>query len=224
MRSAAAALLALALAACADLPPPQDPAKPAALAAFSAAYGLAEAWPRMAPKIARDSLPRLEDAIHADIDADALPDAARAAAHARVPALLPRGRSALAAALRDFDARAFARDAEAVYAEAFDTGDLRAMAAFYDSPAGRKLSALSATLVAESRRPGAGDVLAAHFDADERARIEAFWASPAGRRMNATAEQVREGLHDRFVARSAPAVTAIARELATAAEAGAPGS
>ena len=61
MRSAAAALLALALAACADLPPPQDPAKPAALAAFSAAYGLAEAWPRMAPKM---RLAGLEPFVH----------------------------------------------------------------------------------------------------------------------------------------------------------------
>ena len=103
--------------------PPLPDDKKQALAEFIVAYRLAEAWPQMAPKIARDSLPRLEDATHADIDADRPASAERAtAAHARVPALLARGRQELAAALQAFDADEFAAyTAYSVYAKYFET-------------------------------------------------------------------------------------------------------
>jgi hypothetical protein len=211
---------ALVLAACAA-PAPPDAAKRAALREFAAVYDVGADWPRLAPKIARDSLPRLEDAVHADIDADPLAADDREAAHRRVGALLPQGRAELADALRAFDAAALsAYAADAVYGKYFDTDDLRAMAAFYGSPTGRKLSALTPELVAEGRRPGAKDVMARHFDDTELREIAAFWASPAGTRMMACVEAVREDLHARFIEESEPALQAVARRLATRAEAG----
>jgi hypothetical protein len=199
-------------------PLPED--KKQALADFIAAYRLAEAWPRMAPKIAHDSLPRLEDATHADLDADRFPDPASAqAAHARVPALLAEGRRALEEALQRFDADELAAwSAYEVYAKYFETEEIRQISAFFDSPTGRKLGALGPTILAESRRPRAGNVMERHFDPGELAEIDAFWNSPLGRKMNATAEQVREDMHAHFVERSEPVVQAVARDLANKAE------
>ncbi|MGN6526475.1 MAG: DUF2059 domain-containing protein [Burkholderiaceae bacterium] len=218
---AAGLAAALSLGGCAAPgQPPTDAAKSAALREFAAVYDVGADWPRLAPKIARDSLPRLEAAVHADIDADPLPAADREAAHRRVPALLPQGRAELADALRAFDAAALSSyAAQAIYGKYFDTGELRAMAAFYGSSTGRKLSALTPELVAESRRPGAKDVMARHFDEAELREIAAFWASPAGTRMAASAESIREDLHARFVEDSEPALQAVARRLATQAEA-----
>jgi len=216
-------VLLAALAACATPPPaPPDADKQQALAQFVVAYQLAEAWPRMAPKIARDSLPRLEDAIHADLDHDRFATPAQAqAAHARVPALMPQGRQELLAALQRFDAREFADDsATTIWARYFDTAEIRQLTAFYDSPTGRKLSALGPTLVAEHRKPGGVDPLEKHFDATEIAQIGAFWKSPVGLKLNATAEPIREDMHALFMQRSEPAVQAVARRLATQAEAG----
>jgi len=100
-----------AVAAQAQAQPASAPAddRKQALADFIVAYRLADVWPQMAPKIARDSLPRLEDATHADLDQDqfATPELA-AAAHARVPALLAQGRRELQEALQHFDAVDFA--------------------------------------------------------------------------------------------------------------------
>src|SRR3954464_7446088 len=45
-----------------------------ALRAVSDAYGIVELWPRMAPKIARDSLPRLREAAFADLATDMAAD------------------------------------------------------------------------------------------------------------------------------------------------------
>jgi hypothetical protein len=216
---AAALAAAFAPAARADGGAAADADKRAALQDFATVYDVVDTWQGMAPKIARDSLPRLEDAVHADIDADALPAAAREAAHHRVPPLLAQGRDELAAALRSYDAAelgGYARDA--VYGKYFDTDDIRGMAAFYGSGVGRKLSALTPALIAESRRPGAKDVLARHFSEDELREIVAFWDSPAGRKMSANAEQVREDLHEHFVRTSEPALQAVARRLATRAE------
>ncbi len=222
-RLAPLAVLAV-LAACATPPPAPEPLtddRRQALDAFIVAYRLADAWPQMAPKIARDSLPRLEDATHADLDHERFASPAQAeAAHARVPALLPQGRRELLEALQRFDADEFARyTAYEVYAKYFDTGELRRIAAFYESPTGRKLVALGPVLVAEHRRPGGADPLDKHFDADEQAEIAAFWGSPVGRKMNATAEQVREDMHAHFIERSEPALQAVARHLATQAQA-----
>jgi hypothetical protein len=66
-----------------------------ALRAFSDAYGIVELWPRMAPKIARDSLPRLREAAFADLAADLAADpladpGARARAEARLDGLVTR--------------------------------------------------------------------------------------------------------------------------------------
>ena len=215
-------LSALALAtarAAAAQPLPDD--KKQALADFVVAYRLADAWPRMAPKIARDSLPRLEDATHADLDADHFPDAAAsAAAHARVPALLAEGGRELQAALQRFDADELAAyTAYEIYAKYFETEEIRQIAAFFDSPTGRKLSALGPTLVAESRKAHGGNVMPQHFDAPELAEIAAFWNSPVGRKMNATAERIREDMHAHFIERSEPALQAVARGLADKAEA-----
>jgi len=208
------ALAACALRALAAQPLPED--KRRALADFVVAYRLAEAWPRMAPKIAHDSLPRLEDATHADLDADRFPDRASAeAAHARVPALLAEGRRELEEALQRFDADELAAwTAYEIYAKYFETEEIRQISAFFDSATGRKLSALGPTLVAESRKAHAGNVMDRHFDAAERAEIAAFWASPTGQKMNATAEQVREDMHAHFVERSEAAVQSVARDLA----------
>jgi hypothetical protein len=212
------ALLLPLIGGCALAPPAPAPDTDAggaqALDQFVEVYRLADAWPRMAPKIARDSLPRLEDAIHADLDADRAADAA----HARVPALLPRGRRELESALLAFDADEFARyTAGSIYGRYFDTAEIRQLNAFYGSPTGRKLTALGPEIVAEQRRTGA-DALARHFDAGELAQIAAFQASPVGVKLNQSARQVREDMHARFVERSEPALQALARRLATQAE------
>ena len=216
-------LLAFVAANAAAAPPLPDDKKQA-LAEFVVAYRLAEAWPRMVPKIARDSLPRLEDATHADLDADKFPDQARAdAAHARVPALLAEGRRELEAALQRFDADELATwTAYEIYAKYFETEEIRQLSAFFDSATGRKLGSLGPTLLAESRKPHADDVMARHFDDKELAEIAAFWNSPVGRKVNATAEQIREDMHAHFVERSEPALQAVARELANKAEAPGP--
>ena len=213
-------LLTLAAATASAAPPPVDDKKQA-LAEFVVAYRLAEAWSQMAPKIAHDSLPRLEDATHADLDADKFPDQAHAdAAHARVPALLADGRRDLEAALQRFDADEFAVwTAYEIYAKYFETEEIRQITVFFDSATGRKLSTLGPTILAESRKPRAGDVMARHFDEQELAEIAAFWNSPVGQKMNATAGQVREDMHAHFVERSEPALQAVARELANKAEA-----
>jgi hypothetical protein len=188
---------------------------------FTAAYRLAELWPQMAPKIARDSLPRLEAATHADIDADKVADGARAAAaHARVPALLAQGRKDLASALQAFDADELAAyTAYEIYAKYFETVEIRQINAFFGSATGHKLTAAAPDILVESRKPGSGDVMARHFDAPELAEITAFWNSPVGQKMNQTAEQVREDMHVHFIERSEPSVQAVARRLATQAEA-----
>ncbi len=197
--------------------PPLSDDKRQALADFIVAYRLADAWPQMAPKIAHDSLPRLENATHADLDADAFPDRARSdAAHARVPALLDEGRRELEAALQHFDADELAAyTAYEIYAKYFETAEIRELSAFFDSATGRKVTALAPTILVEARKPGSGDVMARHFDAKELAEIDAFWNSPTGLKMNATAEQIREDMHAHFIERSEPALQGVARHLAT---------
>ena len=200
-------------------PLPDD--KKQALAEFIVAYRLPEAWPQMAPKIAHDSLPRLEDATHADLDADKSPEAA----HARVPALLAEGRRELEDALQRFDADELAAyTAYEIYAKYFETAEIRQISAFFESSTGRKLNDLGPTIVAESRKPQAGNVMARHFDEKELAEIDAFWNSPTGQKMHETAEQIREDMHAHFIERSEPAVQAVARELADKAEAQAAGN
>ena len=202
-------------------PVPSDDKKQA-LDEFIVAYRLADAWPQMAPKIAHDSLPRLEDATHADLDADKFADRAQSdAAHARVAPLLTQGRSDLEAALQHFDADELAAyTAYEIYSKYFETAEIRQITAFFGSPTGRKLSALGPTLVAESRQPVKGDPLDRHFDEQERAEILAFWQSPLGAKMNATAEQIREDMHAHFIERSEASVQEVARQLASKAEAG----
>jgi len=216
----AALALALACTAAACRADAAADEKSQALKEFTVVYRLAELWPQMAPKIAHDSLPRLEDATHAAIDADQLPTAARAdAAHAHVPALLARGRQDLAAALLAFDADEFAAyTAYSVYAKYFETAEIRQINAFFGSDTGRKLTATAPDILVESRKPGAGDVMARHFTPAELAEITAFWNSPIGMKMNQTAEQVREDMHAHFVERSEAALQAVARHLATQAE------
>jgi hypothetical protein len=220
--SVAAALLAVVLAGAgagvrAD-PLPVD--KREALGEFAAAYRLAEVWPRMAPKIARDSLPRLEDATHADIEADHLAGASAAqAAHARVASLLAQGRRELEAALLAFDADELAAyTAYSVYARYFETEEIRAITAFFRSATGRKLTTLGPDILAESRHPGAANVMARHFDATELQEIEAFRSSPAGAKMTRTAERIREDMHAHFMERSEATLQAVARHLASQAE------
>ena len=210
-----------AAAAHASAAPPLTDDKKQALAEFIVAYRLAEAWPQMAPKIARDSLPRLEDATHADLDADKFPDSARAdAAHARVPALLAEGRRELEDALQRFDADELAAyTAYEIYAKYFETEEIREINAFFGSPTGRKLTEQAPAILLESRKPQAGNVMARHFDERELAEIDAFWNSPVGRKMNETAEQIREDMHAHFVERSEAALQAVARDLASKAEA-----
>ena len=211
----------LAAATHASAAPPLSEDKKQALDEFKVAYRLAEAWPQMAPKIARDSLPRLEDATHADLDADTFPDRAHAdAAHARVPALLAEGRRELEDALQRFDADELAAyTAYEIYARLFETDEIRQISAFFASPTGRKLTEQAPAIMIESRKPGAGDVMAKHFDADELAAITTFWNSPVGRKMNETAERIREDMHAHFIERSEAALQAVARALATKAEA-----
>ena len=216
-----ALLLALAASAHVSAAPPLSDDKRQALAEFIVAYRLAAVWPQMAPKIAHDSLPRLEDATHADLDADRFADQAHAeAAHARVPPLLAEGRRELEDALQRFDADELAAyTAYEIYAKFFQTQEIRQISAFFDSPAGRKLTEEAPAILVESRKPGAGDVMARHFDADELAAIGAFWNSPVGRKMNASAEQIREDMHAHFIERSEAALQAVARDLASKAEA-----
>jgi hypothetical protein len=222
-RFALTALLAALAAVTANAQPAVSPAddKKQALAEFIVAYRLADSWPLMAPKIAHDSLPRLEDATHADLDHDPFASPAQAAAaHARVPALLAQGRKDLQAALQRFDADEFAAyTAYEIYAKYFETAEIRQISAFFGSATGRKLTTLGPAIVAESRQPGAGDPLERHFDAGERAEIAAFWTSPLGLKMNTTAEQIREDMHAHFVERSEAALQAVARQLAAKAEA-----
>ena len=219
-RLALASTLAIAASqAVSAAPLPDD--KRQALADFIVAYRLADAWPQMAPKIARDTLPRLEDATHADLDADAFPDRARSdAAHARVPSLLAEGRRELESALQRFDADELAAyTAYEIYAKYFETAEIRDLSAFFDSATGRKVTTLAPTILVEARKPGAGDVMARHFDAQELAEITAFWNSPTGLKMSATAEQIREDMHAHFIERSEAALQGVARHVATEAEA-----
>jgi hypothetical protein len=212
----------LAVAACpASAAPPLSDDKKQALAEFIVAYRLADAWPQMAPKIAHDSLPRLEDATHADLDAHPFPDRAQSdAAHARVPGLLAEGRRELEVALQHFDADELAAfTAYAIYARYFETAEIRELSTFFDSATGRKVTTLAPAILVEARKPGAGDVMARYFDAKELAEIAAFWNSPTGLKMNATAEQIREDMHAHFIERSEASVQAVARDLATKAEA-----
>ena len=211
-----ALLCTLALAAAhAPAAPPLPDDKQQALAEFVVAYRLADAWPQMAPKIARDSLPRLEDATHADLDADKSTDTA----HARVPALLAEGRRELEDALQRFDADELAAyTAYEIYAKYFETQEIRDISTFFGSPTGRKLNALAPTILAESRKPQAGNVMANHFSEQELAEIDAFWNSPTGQKMHASAEQIREDMHAHFIERSETAVQAVARDLASKAE------
>ena len=65
----------------------------------------------------------------------------------------------------------------------------------------------------------AGLQLLAEADEAELAEIGAFWNSPVGRKMNETAEQIREDMHAHFIERSEAALQAVARDLATKAEA-----
>ena len=208
------------VAARAPAAPPLSDDRQQALAQFIVAYRLADAWPQMAPKIAHDSLPRLENATHADLDADAFPDRVKAeAAHARVPSLLADGRRELEIALQHFDADELAAyTAYEIYAKYFETAEIREISAFFDSPTGRKVTSQAPAILVESRKPGASDVMARHFDARELAEIDTFWNSPTGRKMSATAEQIREDMHAHFIERSEPAVQAVARRLATKAE------
>lgn len=219
-RAAAGAALALAAAAGHADTPPDDGKR--ALDEFIVAYRLAEVWPRMVPRIARDSLPRLEQAVRARIDADTtLRAETRAAAQERVAQLLDHGRVELEAALRAMDADELAAYAAfSIYARYFQTAEIREITAFFDSATGRKLTQLGPVIVAETRAAGGADVLPRHFDAQELAQIQAFWDSPVGRKMNATAGQVRDDMHAHFVDRSEPAVQAVASRLALEAEAG----
>ena len=222
-RFALPALAWVFAAATAHAQPASAPAddRKQALSDFIVAYRLADVWPQMAPKIARDSLPRLEDATHAELDHDRFATPALAeAAHARVPALLARGRRDLQGALQRFDADELAAyTAYEIYAKYFETAEIRQITAFFGSPTGRKLSALGPTLVAESRRPAGGDPLDRHFDEQERVEIMAFWKSPLGLKMNATAEQIREDMHAHFIERSEATLQEVARQLASKAEA-----
>jgi len=212
----------LAMSACANAaaaPLPDD--KRQALAEFVVAYRLADVWPQMAPKIARDSLPRLEDATHAALDSDKFADRAQSdAAHARVPALLAQGRRDLEAALQRFDADELAAfTAYEIYARYFETAEIRELTRFFDSATGRKVTTLAPTILAESRKPDAGDVMARHFTPDELAEIATFWSSPVGIKMSSNAEQIREDMHAHFIERSQAAVQSVARALASKAEA-----
>jgi hypothetical protein len=137
-----------------------------------------------------------------------------------VPALLAEGRRELEDALQRFDADELAAyTAYEIYARLFETDEIRQISAFFNSPTGRKLTEQAPAIMVESRKPGAGDVMARHFDADELATITAFWNSPVGRKMNETAEQIREDMHAHFIERSEAALQAVARALATKAEA-----
>jgi hypothetical protein len=222
----AALALALAVAATTSHADAAADDKSQALKEFVAAYRLAELWPQMAPRIARDSLPRLEDATHADIDADVFPTPASAvAAHAQVALLLAQGRKELEAALQTFDADELAAwTAYKIYARYFETEEIRQINAFFGSATGRKLTAAAPDILVESRKPGAGDVMARHFSAPELAEITTFWNSPVGVKMNRTAEQVREDMHAHFIERSEASVQTVARGLATRAEAAAAAS
>ena len=217
-RLALACTLAAAASHVRAAPLPDD--KKQALAEFIVAYRLAEAWPQMAPKVARDSLPRLEAATHADLDADPFPDRAQSeAAHARVPALLAQGRRQLELALQHFDGDELAAyTAYEIYAKYFETAEIRELTAFFDSATGRKVTSQAPAILVEARKPGAGDVMARHFDERELAEIAAFWNSPTGLKMSATAEQIREDMHAHFIERSEPAVQGVARRLATQAQ------
>lgn len=219
-RFALLCLLAMAVSRAFAAPPLSDD-KRQALAEFIVAYRLADAWPQMAPKIAHDSLPRLEDATHADLDADRFSDRTQSdAAHARVQSLLAEGRHELEAALQHFDADELAAyTAYEVYAKYFETAEIRELSAFFDSATGRKVTTLAPSILVEARKPGSGDVMARHFDAQELAEIAAFWNSPTGLKMNATAEQIREDMHAHFIERSEPALQDVARHLASKAEA-----
>ena len=226
-RRARAAGLAAALALLAIRAVHADPLaddKRQALGEFTTAYRLAEIWPQMVPKIARDSLPRLEEATRADIDADTLPDDAhRAAAQARVGPLLPAGRKELEKGLlQKFDADELATwTAIEIYGRYFETQEIREITRFFASDTGQKVTTLGPSLLAEARKPGAGDVMAHHFTDDELKEIAAFWNSPVGRKMSETSDQVREDMHQHFAQRSEAVVQDVARKVATLAESGA---
>ena len=119
---------------------------------------LADAWPQRWPRRSRAIRCReLENATHADLDADKFPDARprRSCPCARAGAA-GRGRRELedgAAALRRRRARRVhrLRDLREVFRDRGDPPDLRVLR----SPTGRKLTDLSPTILAESRQPQA---------------------------------------------------------------------
>ena len=97
--------------------------------------------------------------------------------------------------------------------------EIRELTQFFDSATGRKVTSLAPTILVESRKPDAGDVMARHFTPDELQEIATFWNSPVGLKMSATAEQIREDMHAHFIDRSEPTVQVVARDLANKAEA-----
>ena len=215
-------LLLAAGLACAHAQTPADD-KRQALHDFMDVYGVQEVWPQLTAKVARDSLPRLQEAALRDVDADALPDPdARERARARLETLVPGARTRLEAALNQLDTDELAAvTAYEVYAKFFETEEIRQLTAFFGSPTGRKLTALGPTINRESKRPGAQEAIAGHFSEQEMGEIAEFSRSPAGQKLHDTALDVRDAMHEQFMRLSEPAVQRLARDLADAAERGA---
>jgi hypothetical protein len=218
LRRPCLALAFAAWAALAHADPAADDRKQA-LREFSDAYGIAQLWPRLTPKVARDSMPRLREAALADLAADGLDPEWLAVSRTRLDGLVPAARAELEAALRALDADELAAYAAfEIYAKYFETAELREMAAFFGSATGRKMAALSPEILAETRDPGGTDVMARHFSADELREIAAFWQSPVGEKMRRTSLDVRDALHRHFMEVSEPALQRLARRLAAEAE------
>ena len=206
------------LAALAHADPLTDDKK-AALRAFADAYGIAQLWPQLTPKIARDSMPRLREAALADIAADGLDTEWQALSRARVDGLASAARTDLEDALRALDADELAAyTAFEIYAKYFETAEIRDMTAFFGSATGRKMAALSPAILAETHDPGGTNVMARHFNEDELREIAAFWKSPVGEKMSRTTLDVREEMHRHFIEISEPALQRLARRIASAAE------
>ena len=218
LRRSLPALALAALAPCAHADAQADERRQA-LGEFSEAYGIAQLWPQLTPKIARDSMPRLREAALADIAADGLDPEWQALARSRLDTLVPAARTDLETALRALDADELAAyTASAVYAKYFDIAEIRAMTAFFGSATGRKMAELSPTILAETRDPGGTNVMARYFSEPELREIAAFWESPVGQKMNRTSPDVREDMHRHFIEVSEPVLQRLARGLAARAE------
>ena len=127
--------------------------------------------------------------------------ARRAGAHALVDELAPRITAVVNAELlkTDMDAKVLTIT-EAVYPKLFDASEIRGIAAYFASPAYKKLASLHAAARAEAARTGQDkEALVQKFSAEqltveEKRQLDAFEATPLGKKHRAHAPAIETAI------------------------------